>query len=113
MQVAHPDCGEASTQDHRIRNCRTPQLIKGVAGFVLTKAGINRTTLLETLQDGRKPAKPEAVAKEQSWAVCRGMCEDDQREELGREKKEKEKQKLSSDMMIPASEVSCRAALCQ
>lgn len=39
------------------------------------------------------------MGKEQSWAVCRGVYEDDEREELGREKKEKENQSLSSDMM--------------
>jgi len=50
--------------------------MKGVTSFVLTNAGIS-TTLLEALYECTKRAKPGAVGKEQSWAVCRGMYEGD------------------------------------
>ena len=76
--------------------------MKGVTSFVLTNAGISTTTLLEALYECTKRAKPRAVGKEQSWAPCRGMYGGDQREELGRKKKEKEYKGLRSDMMRPA-----------
>ena len=79
VQMPHPDCGEPSTQDQSVRSCRTLQLIKGVTGFVLTNVGISTTTLLETPHESTKPEKPGPEGKEQSWAVCRAMGEDDQR----------------------------------
>jgi len=73
--------------------------MKEVTSFVLTNAGISRTALLAALYECTKRAKPGPEGKEQSWAVCRGVYGGDQREDLGRKKKEREYHRLSSDMM--------------
>jgi len=89
MQVAHPHCGEPS----RLGNTAL-QTIKRATGFVLTIVAISTSACLETLYKPRRRAKPGPVGKEKSWAVCKGMYEDDEREELGSRKEGKEKSEV-------------------